>query len=181
MTNNPNNKKIIIAGSVIIILALAAIIYLAKTDYNQVQPYKNQEESSKNKEVKLSTYTNRPLGYQLSYPENLDVIALENNGVAFSQGGGPGISIQIFSKKEFPDENAWLEAENEKLKASLYLKDGDITVAGQKGISAHEVADYGENFPSPQIILFTKDDKLFVIIAPLEQMPMIMNSFQFGE
>lgn len=181
MTNNSNNKKIIIAGTTLIILALAATVYLAKTDYNQVQSYKSQEESSKDKEVKLSTYTNRPLGYSLSYSENLDVTSLENNGVAFSQGDGPGISIQIFSKQEFPDEDAWLKAENEKLKASRYLKDGDITVAGQKGISAHEVADNGENFPSPQIILFTKEDKLFVIITPLEQMPMIMNSFQFGE
>ncbi len=181
MTSKPNNKKIVIISTALIILALAAIIYLAKTDYNQVQSYKSQEESSEEKEPKLNTYINRPLNYQLSYPENLDVIALENNGVAFSQGGGPGISIQIFSKQQFPDEDAWLEVENEKLKASRYLKDEDIAIAGQKGISAHEVADDGENFPNPKIILFTKNDKLFVITVSLEQMPMIIDSFQFEE
>lgn len=184
MLNNTYYKKIIIGGSTFIIILLIAYIYAIQVKHNQITACHriiSQEENITDKGLALNTYTNKPLGYKLLYPNNLDVTSLENNGVAFSQGGGPGISIQIFPKQQFPNEAAWLEAENKKLKSSRYFKDGDITIAGQKGVSVHEATNNGENFPNPQTIIFTKGDKLFVVTSPLEQIPMVMDSFYFVE
>ncbi|MDD3285048.1 MAG: hypothetical protein PHG95_00180 [Patescibacteria group bacterium] len=182
MIKNTYNQKIIVAGSAIIVLALMTAILLIQSKCRQIAYYNQTKSQAENVgEIKLKTYTNRPLKYRLSYPGNLDVISLENNGVVFSQGGGPGISIQVFAKQQFPDAESWLETENKKLKSSRYLKDENIDIAGQSGISAHEVANNGEDFPDPQIIIFSKDSNIFVITAPLASMPTIIDSLVFEE